>query len=104
MLACTQALQFRDVLLNSAIKARAVGVSEGKEDALISLARPNPPSIWPRAKLKQGLSAQIETSRPNEEPVCRLELCASKTALITSASKKFSPIKTAETKLASPSS
>ena len=30
------------IIINSAVKAREVGVSEGKEEALISLAHPNP--------------------------------------------------------------
>ena len=45
------------------------GLSDGKEEALVSLARPNP-LAFDRAQI----STKIETSRPNEEPVCRLML------------------------------
>ena len=38
----TYFFNFVNVLLNGAVKARGVGVSERKEEPLISLARPNP--------------------------------------------------------------
>ena len=45
-------------MLNSAVKAPGVGVSEGKEEALISLARPNP-LAFDRAQISSKTKSRL---------------------------------------------